>query len=41
MVVDRFLDMFRTAVNISGDIFVSKIIDRIYKRDAHIKDSFE
>jgi len=33
MVVDRILDMFRTAVNVSGDIYVSKIIDAIYKKD--------
>ena len=33
MVVDRFLDMFRTAVNVTGDIYVTKIVDNIYKKD--------
>lgn len=31
--VDRFLDMFRTSINIWGDITVSKIIDRYYKKN--------
>ena len=39
MVVDRFLDMFRTATNVTGDIFVSKIVDRIYKRDNTIEEN--
>ena len=29
LVIDRFLDMFRTMTNISGDIFVIKIIDNM------------
>jgi Na+/H+-dicarboxylate symporter len=31
MAVDRFLDMFRTSINIWGDLCVAKIIDRYYK----------
>ncbi len=33
MLVDRFLDMFRTAVNVSGDMIVTKIINAVYERD--------
>ncbi|MDH5463977.1 MAG: dicarboxylate/amino acid:cation symporter [Thiovulaceae bacterium] len=33
MLVDRFLDMFRTAVNVSGDMIVTKIINHIYDKD--------
>jgi Na+/H+-dicarboxylate symporter len=28
LVVDRFLDMFRTAVNVWGDLIAAKTIDR-------------
>lgn len=31
--VDRFLDMFRTAVNVSGDMIVTKIINEVFDRD--------
>lgn len=33
MLVDRVLDMFRTAVNVSGDMIVTKVINAIYERD--------
>lgn len=31
--IDRFLDMFRTAVNVSGDMIVTKIINSVFDRD--------
>jgi Na+/H+-dicarboxylate symporter len=31
--VDRFLDMFRTAVNVSGDMIVTKIVNEVFERD--------
>ena len=31
--IDRFLDMFRTAVNVSGDMIVTKIINEVFDRD--------
>ena len=33
MLVDRILDMFRTAVNVSGDMIVTKIINSKYEKD--------
>ena len=33
LVIDRFLDMFRTMTNIAGDIFVIKIIDNIDRKN--------
>jgi Na+/H+-dicarboxylate symporter len=33
MVVDRILDMFRTAVNISGDTVVTAIVNRVFDKD--------
>lgn len=33
MLVDRVLDMFRTAVNVSGDMIVTKIINQVYDKD--------
>ena len=29
--IDRFLDMFRTAINVTGDLTISKIVDHINK----------
>lgn len=33
LAVDRFLDMFRTAVNVWGDLIGAKIIDRLMKKE--------
>ena len=33
MVVDRFLDMFRTMVNVSGDMIVAKVVNARFERD--------
>jgi len=32
LAVDRILDMFRTAVNVWGDLLTAKVIDRFYKK---------
>lgn len=37
MLIDRFLDMFRTAVNVSGDMIVAKIINTRYEKDIKAK----
>lgn len=33
LAVDRILDMFRTAVNVWGDLITAKIIDKFYKKN--------
>jgi Na+/H+-dicarboxylate symporter len=37
LAVDRILDMFRTAVNVWGDLITAKIIDRFYKKNLEEK----
>ena len=37
--IDRFLDMFRTAVNVSGDMIVTKIVNEVFDRDLKKEDS--